>query len=78
MFVWCETAEAGWHPRKTTPEELLQLLAGPHATAGFVALDPLPDPIFTGMVPLVSLTRERVVDLLIERTTIDEALLQGS
>ena len=78
MFVWCGTAEDGWHPRKTTPEELLQMLAGPHANAAFVALDPLPELIFTGMASLVSLTREHVVDLLIERMPIDEALPRGS
>lgn len=78
MFVWCGTAEAGWHPRKTTPEELLQMLAGPHSTAGFVALDPLPEAIFMGMAPLVSLSRECVVDLLTKRVKNEKATPLGS
>lgn len=77
MFIWCGTAEAGWHPRKFTPEELLQMLAGPHSTAGFVALDPLPDPIFMGMAPLVSLSRECVVDLLVKRVKSEKATPLG-
>lgn len=77
MFTWCGTAGAGWHPRKTTPEELLQVLAGPHSTTGFVALDPLPDPIFMGMASLVSLRRECVVDLLVKRVKSEKATPLG-
>lgn len=77
MFTWCGTAGAGWHPRKTTPEELLQVLAGPHSTTGFVALDPLPDPIFMGMASLVSLRRECVVDLLIKKVKSEKATPLG-
>ena len=77
MFIWCGAAETGWHPRKTTPEELLQMLAGPHSAAGFVALDPLPDRIFMGMAPLVSLSRKRVVDLLVEKVKNEKATSPG-
>lgn len=78
MFVWCGTAGAGWRPRKTLPEELLQILAGSHSTTGFVALDPLPDPSFMGVASLVSLSRERFVDLLAKKANNDGAASPGS
>lgn len=58
---------AGWRLRETTAGELISVLYGPCAGVGFVALDPLPEIVSRGMIGLVSLSRERFVDRLIER-----------
>ena len=58
---------ARWRLREITARELIQMLLGPCAGVGFVALDPLPEIISWGMVGLVSMSRKRFVDHLIER-----------
>ncbi len=45
---------AGWRLRETTVGELIQMLLGPYAGVGVVALDPLPEIVSWGMVGLVS------------------------
>lgn len=64
---WKEDAE--WHPRKTTPEELLHMLAWSHSTVEFVALDPLPELFSSGLINLVTMRTERFVDQLAEEAT---------
>lgn len=78
MCAWCGAAEAGWHPRNTTPDELLQMLAQSSSTVDFVALDPMPGAIFAGIAPLVCLSRERFVDRLAEKIQADRAMTPGS
>jgi hypothetical protein len=77
MFAWCGAAEAGWHPRHTTPDELLQMLSRSPSTPRFVALDPMSEVIFAGLAPLLSLSRERFVDRLAEKIQADTAMVPG-
>lgn len=65
-FVRDRTAEVEWHPRRATLEELLHMLIWSHSTAGFVALDPLPELFSDGLIHLVSMRMECFVDQLAE------------
>ena len=56
----------GWWPGKITAGDLAELLSGPYADVGFVALDPSPEMVSWGMSVLVSLGRERFVHRLVE------------
>lgn len=58
---------AEWRLTETTAGDLIRMLLGPCAGVGFVALDPLPEYVYWGMVGLVSLSREHFVAHLIER-----------
>jgi len=62
-----------WRLKWTTAGELAGMLSGPYAAVRFVALDPLPELVSWGMVGLVSLTRERFVDRLLERAGLERA-----
>src|SRR5215217_6486441 len=74
----------GWQARESTAGELISVLYGLCAGVERVALDPLPEMIPERTVGLVSLSRERFVDLVLsrERTpsakrTIEEAIPKG-
>ena len=54
----------GWQARETTAGELLSVLYGPCAGVERVALDPLPEMLVERTIGLVSLSRERFVDLV--------------
>lgn len=58
----------GWRPRKITAGDLAELLSGPYADVGFVALDPSPEMVSQRMAAFVSLGRERFVHRLVEGT----------
>lgn len=74
----------GWQARESTAGELISVLYGPCASVGHVALDPLPEMVAERTVGLVSLRRERFVDLVLSRErspstkrTIEEAIPKG-
>src|SRR5215204_2840887 len=57
----------GWQARESTAGELISVLYGPCAGVKCVVLDPLPEMIVERTVGLVSLSRERFVDLVLSR-----------
>lgn len=57
----------GWQARESTAGELISALYGPCARVERVALDPLPEMVAERTVGLVSLSRERFVDLVLSR-----------
>lgn len=64
MFFWLGSLTDGWRVKKSRGRELVQKLLGPHASIGFVALDPLPEMVAERTVDLVSLPRERFTEYL--------------
>lgn len=65
MFLSLGTLGTGWSLRRTTAGELISTLMGSCASIGFVALDPLPEPMFRGMTGLVGVGRERFMHRLV-------------
>jgi len=57
----------GWQARESTAGELISVLYGPCAGVKCVVLDPLPEMLAEWTVRLVSLSRERFVDLVLSR-----------
>jgi hypothetical protein len=57
----------GWQARESSAGELISVLYGPCADVERVALDPLPKMVLERTVGLVSLCRERFVDLVLGR-----------
>ena len=57
----------GWQARESTTGELISVLYGPCAGVERVVLDPLPEMVPERTVGLVSLSRERFVDLVMSR-----------
>jgi hypothetical protein len=57
----------GWQARESTAGELISVLYGPCAGVKRVTLDPLPEMFAQRTVGLVSLSRERFVDLVLSR-----------
>lgn len=55
-----------WQPEKIADGDLAELLSGPYADVGFVALDPSPEMVSQKLTVLVSLGRERFVHRLVE------------
>ncbi len=63
-----DDGKSGWWSREATSGELVSVLLAPCAEVKQVALDPLPLSFGGGMVPFVSVKRERFVqDLMGER-----------
>lgn len=62
-----QVASDGWQVRESTAGELISVLYGPCASVERVALDPLPEMVAERTVGLVSLSRERFVDLVLSR-----------
>ena len=62
-----EVESDGWQARESTAGELISVLCGPCASVERVALDPLPEMVLERTVRLVSLSRERFVDLVLSR-----------
>ena len=58
-------ASGGWRVRKTGGGELISVLCGPCSDASWVALDPSPRLIDSGMVELVSENTDAFLDLLL-------------
>lgn len=67
MFLSIGGAGDGWRVRESTAGELVSVLYGPCADVGPVVLDPLPEMLDEKMVGLVSLDRERLLDLVLGR-----------
>jgi len=68
MFLSLGGAGDGWRVRKSTAGELVSVLCGPCARVGCVALDPVPVMLEEKTMGLVSLSRERFMDLVLSRT----------
>ena len=66
LRLW-EVRFHGWQVRESTAGELVSVLCGPCASVERVALDPLPEMVLERTVGLVSLSRERFVDLVFSR-----------
>jgi hypothetical protein len=66
LRLW-ELGFDGWRARESTAGELISVLYGPCASVERVALDPLPAMVLERTVGLVSLSRERFVDLVLSR-----------
>jgi hypothetical protein len=62
-----QVAFEGCQTRESTSGELISVLYGPCAGVERVALDPLPEMLTARTVELVSLSRERFVDLVLSR-----------
>ncbi|CAA9467666.1 MAG: hypothetical protein AVDCRST_MAG28-4264 [uncultured Rubrobacteraceae bacterium] len=67
IFLGPRGAADGWQVRESSAGELVSVLYGPCARVKEVALDPLPEMVTERSVGLVSLLRERFVDLVIAR-----------
>jgi len=62
-----EAKDDRWRARESTAGELISVLSGPRAGVKEVALDPLPEMVAQRTVGLVSLSRERFMDLVLSR-----------
>ena len=67
LRLW-EVGFDGWQVRESSTGELISVLSGPCASVERVALDPLPEMLVERTVGLVSLSRERFVDLVLSWT----------
>ena len=56
-----------WQVRESSVGEIISLLMGPHVDVGHVALDPAPEMLAQKTGGLVSLNRERFVQLILNR-----------
>ena len=59
-----DVGNADWSSREVTTGELISMLRAPCAEVKRVALDPLPLPLGSAMLPFVSVTRARFVQEL--------------
>ena len=66
LRLW-EVGYDGWRVRESTAGELISVLYGPCMSVERVALDPLLEMVLERTVGLVSLSRERFVDLVLKR-----------
>ena len=66
LGLW-EAGFDGWRVRESTAGEVISVLYGPCASVKRVAVDPLPEMVLESTVGLVSLSRERFVNLLLSR-----------
>ena len=64
LGLW-EVGVGGWLGRESSAGEIISVLCGPCASVERVALDPLPEMLLERTVGLVSLSRERFVDLVL-------------
>jgi hypothetical protein len=64
LSLW-EVEDDGWCARESTVGELISVLYGPCVGAKEVALDPLPGMVTQRTLGLVSLNRERFIDLVL-------------
>jgi len=67
MFLWLGGLGDGWHARESAAGELTSILCGLCSGVQKVVLDPLPKMLDEKTVGLVSLDRERFLDLVLGR-----------
>src|SRR5829696_7961462 len=67
MFLWLGGLGDGWHARESAAGELTSILCGLCSGVQKVVLDPLPTMLDEKTVGLVSLDRERFLDLVLGR-----------
>jgi hypothetical protein len=65
MFLNLGGIADGWLVRQSGAREIVSVLCGPCASAGSVALDPLPEMVAEAAVGLVSLGREHFLNHLL-------------
>jgi hypothetical protein len=65
-FLGDDEKQKGWRSEQTTAAELVSVLLGPCADVKGVALDPLPLEQSREMLPLVSMSRDRFLQYLLE------------
>jgi hypothetical protein len=67
IFLRFGGVTGGWRARGSSAWELVSVLSGPCAGVKKVALDPSPEMVVEGMIGLVSLLRERFMNLIVAR-----------
>ncbi len=68
IFLWSDAPASGWRVRESSTGELISMLFGPCAGVERVSLDPSPRILAASAVGLVSVSRDRFLDLLDERS----------
>ncbi len=66
LRLW-EVEGEGWQVRECTVGEIISVLYDPCVGVKHVALDPLPEMVAERTLGLVSLSRERVLELMLSR-----------
>jgi hypothetical protein len=66
LRLW-EVEGEGWQIRESTAGEIISVLYDPCVGAKHVALDPLPEMVIERTLGLVSLSRERFLELVLSR-----------
>lgn len=67
LFFLLGHINKSWQVRESSVGEIISLLMGPHVDVGHVALDPAPEMLAQKTGGLVSLNRERFVQLILNR-----------
>ena len=67
MFLLLGRVSEGWQIRESSAGEITSLLMGPHVDVGRIALDPAPEMLAQKTGGLVSLDRERFMDIILNR-----------
>ena len=65
MFLLLGRVSEGWQIRESSAGEITSVLMGPHVDVGRVALDPAPEMLAQKTGGLVSLKRERFMDIIL-------------
>lgn len=67
LFLWFAQPGKGWRARESSCGELGSVLCGPCALVEGVALDPLPDMLEDGTLPLVWEARKHFLERILEQ-----------
>ena len=67
MFLILGQVSTSWRVRESSAGEITSLLMGPHVDVGRVALDPAPEMLAQKTGGLVSLNRERFMNIILDR-----------
>jgi hypothetical protein len=67
LFLLLDHINESWQLRESSAGEVISLLMGPHVDVGHVALDPAPEMLAQKTGGLVSLKRERFLELILDR-----------
>ena len=67
LFLMLEQVSEDWQIRESSAGEITSLLMGPYVDVKRVALDPAPEMLAQKMGGLVSLDRQRFMDIILDR-----------
>jgi len=67
LFLMLGQVSEDWEIRESSAGELTSLLMGPYTDVGGVALDPAPEMLAQKMGGLVSLDRQRFMDIILDK-----------